>query len=77
VHRDAQDVTIEHEPARSAAIEPQLRELVLVCIGRYPAFVFAQDLDDQAAVEPDPKIQQNQLALAKDLREHGKRGTLW
>jgi hypothetical protein len=57
--------------------DPAIRELVLVCIGRYPAFVFAQDLDDQAAVEPDPKIQQNQLALAKDLREHGKRGTLW
>lgn len=57
--------------------DPAIRELVLVCIGRYPAFVFAQDLDDQAAVESNLKTQQNQLALAKDLREHGKRGTLW
>jgi len=57
--------------------DPAIRELALVCIGRYPAFALAQDLDDQAVLEPEGKIQQNQLALAKDLRERGKRGTLW
>jgi hypothetical protein len=57
--------------------DPAARSLVLICIGRYPSFMFAQMLDDQAAVETDPKLQENQRALAKDLREHGKRGTLW
>jgi hypothetical protein len=57
--------------------DPAIRRLALVCISRYPSFVFAQELDDQAAIESDLKIKENQLALAKDLREHGKRGTQW
>ena len=57
--------------------DPAIRELILVCIGRYPAFAFAQDLQEQAAVESDPKIKEQQLALANDLLQHGRRGTLW
>jgi hypothetical protein len=57
--------------------DPAIRRLALVCISRYPSFVFAQELDDQAVIESDLKIKEDQLALAKDLREHGKRGTQW
>lgn len=54
-----------------------IRRLSLICISRYPAFSLAHVLEEQAAVETDAKLQADQLALAKDIRERGKRGTLW
>lgn len=56
--------------------DPAIRRLAMVVISRYPYFVFVRDLEQQAAAEPDPEIKEEALRLAKDLREHGKRGTL-
>lgn len=57
--------------------DPSIRKLAIICVSRYPSFVFAKELDEQAAVEPDPEIKERQLHLASDLRSHGKRGTQW
>jgi hypothetical protein len=57
--------------------DPSIRKLAIICISRYPSFIFAKELDEQAPVESDPEIKERQLRLASDLRLHGKRGSLW
>jgi hypothetical protein len=56
--------------------DPAIRRLVMVCIARYPYFIFVKELEQQAVIDPDPKLKEEELDLAKDLREHGRRGTL-
>lgn len=55
---------------------PGIRKLAIACIARYPYAVFVDDLEELAAGEPDADIKARALRLAKDLNEHGRRGTI-
>lgn len=55
---------------------PGIRRLAIACIARYPYAVFVDDLEELAANETDVDIRASALRLARDLDEHGRRGTL-
>jgi hypothetical protein len=57
--------------------DADFRWLSIACVSRYSSFVFAKELDEQAAVEPDAELQEAQRKLAADLRVNGRRGTQW
>ncbi len=56
--------------------DPAIRMLAMRCISRYPHFVFARELESLAETEPEHKLREEAVQLAKDLRAHGRRGTL-
>ncbi len=54
--------------------EPNMRRYALACIGRYPAFVFVKELEQQALTEEHPDIKQWELGLAASIRNLGEFG---
>lgn len=62
---------------KEAALDPDpaFRGLALKCISRYPWFQFIKVLEEAAAKETVEELRAEQVALAEDIRLHGKRGT--
>jgi len=65
-----------YQALKGAALDPDptFRGLSLKCISRYPWFQFIKVLEEAASKETVDDLRTEQLALAEDIRKHGKRG---